>query len=56
MHGKSPTVKQKKQLNYLGLNYKNYLILQDTPNFMRIKHRISDVEQIIPKRIFEGMK
>ena len=56
MRGKRPTVRQKKQLTYMGLNCANWLIQQDTPDFMRIVHRISGQERTFSKSLLAGMK
>ena len=39
MHGKSPTLKQKKYLDTHGYCSGSWLITKDTTEFMEIKHR-----------------
>lgn len=39
--GKRPTRRQKLLLKKMGLNYDNWLIVKDTPDFMQIVHRHS---------------
>lgn len=48
-HGKNPTVKQKKLLTALKLNYENWLIVKDTPDILVIVHRISGEQRSIEK-------
>ena len=38
-HGKRPTVRQRKYLKSLRLNYDNWLVCKDTPGLMIIEHR-----------------
>ena len=48
-HGKKPTVRQKKLLTALKLNYENWLIVKDTPDILTIVHRISGEQRTISK-------
>ena len=48
-HGKNPTVRQKKLLTALKLNYENWLIVKDTPDILTIVHRISGEQRSIKK-------
>lgn len=41
-HGKKPTLYQRKQMESLGLNSDNWLVVMDTPEKMVIVHRHSD--------------
>ena len=56
MRGKKPTVRQKKQLKYMGLNPDNWLVQQDTPDYMRIVHKLSGKEKTFPKHLLTGME
>ncbi len=49
-HGKKPTVKQKKLMQYYGLNSADWLIVKDTPDEMLIVHRYSsNTTRTLPK-------
>lgn len=49
MRGKRPTIKQAKLITYMGLQYKNWLVQQDTSTYMRIVHRHSGKTRTINK-------
>lgn len=49
MHGKRPTLAQRKLIEKFKLNSDNWLIQKDTPEFMQIVHRHSDTVRRIPK-------
>lgn len=50
MHGKRPTVRQKKLIQSMGLNWENWLVTKDTPTELHLKHRHSDkTKRIIHK-------
>lgn len=51
-HGKNPTVRQKKMLTDLHLNYENWLIVKDTPDMLTVVHRVSGEQRTLNKRIF----
>lgn len=49
-HGKNPTMQQKKLMRKWHLNYKNWLVVKDTPDVMLVEHRESGRTRSIPKR------
>lgn len=55
MRGKKPSLKQKKQLKYMGLDPNNWFVQQDTPDYMRIVHRLSGKERKFSKQMLVGM-
>ena len=48
-NGKRPTVRQKKLLTALHLNYENWLIVKDTPDILTVVHRVSGEQRTIDK-------
>ena len=42
MRGKKPTVRQRKLIQSMGLNWENWLVQKDTPDYMVVVHRHSD--------------
>lgn len=48
-NGKNPTRQQKLLIKSFGLNYENWLVCKDTPEFMEIVHRLSSKTRVIPK-------
>lgn len=51
-HGKNPTVRQKKLLTTLRLNYENWLIVKDTPDILTVVHRVSGKQRTLDKSVF----
>lgn len=51
-HGKNPTVRQKKLLTALHLNYENWLIVKDTPDILTVVHRVSGKQRTLDKSVF----
>jgi len=49
MRGTKPTVRQAKLITKMGLQYKNWLVMQDTSTYMKIMHRISGQKRTINK-------
>lgn len=49
MRGTKPTVRQAKLITKMGLQYKNWLVLQDTSTYMKIIHRVSGQKKTINK-------
>lgn len=41
-HGKNPTVKQGKLMQKWGLDFRDWLVVKDTPEEMHLVHRYSD--------------
>ncbi len=56
MRGTSPTRRQKIQMEHVGLNSDNWLVIRDNIEYMRIIHRHTATERIIPKTILEAVK
>lgn len=49
MHGKKPTVAQRKFLQKSGLNSSDWFVQKDTPDVMQIVHRHSDKVKLLSK-------
>ncbi len=49
MHGKRPTVAQRKLIEKFNLNSDNWLIQKDTNEFMQMVHRVSGTVKKLPK-------
>ena len=47
--GKKPTVAQRKLISSFHLNWENWLVVEDTPTHMTIRHRITDQAKRLPK-------
>lgn len=51
-NGKKPTVAQCQLMTRWGLDYRNWLVVKDTPERMVVVHRHSDkTMRIIPKEV-----
>ena len=48
-HGKNPTVWQKKLLKSYGLNYENWLVVNEDNEKIKIIHRHTDAVRVIRK-------
>ena len=52
-HGKKPTVKQKKLMRELGLNFDSYLVERETSDELVIVHRLTDKTKVIKKELWK---
>lgn len=52
-HGKKPTVKQKKLMRELGLNFDSYLVERETSDELVIVHRLTDKTKVIRKELWK---
>lgn len=51
-HGRKPTIKQKKLMQYYNLNSADWLVVKDTPDEMVIVHRYSGhTTRTLPKGV-----
>ncbi|SHJ75207.1 DUF6906 family protein [Tepidibacter formicigenes] len=53
-HGKNPTRAQKKRIKEMGLNFKNWLVVKDTPDLFQIVNRVSGNIRTKNKRLEVG--
>lgn len=51
MHGKRPTVAQRKFIEKNGLNSSDWLVQKDTTEIMQILHRYSDKVRVLKKMV-----
>lgn len=53
-HGKKPTVAQRKLMTKWKLDWRDWLVVKDTPERMELVHRLFDkTRKIIPKGVRE---
>lgn len=53
-HGKNPTVAQRKLMTKWKLDWRDWLVVKDTPERMELVHRLFDkTRKIIPKGVRE---
>lgn len=48
-HGKKPTVAQRNWISRQDLDWKDYLVVKDTPKEMRLIHRRDKTQKTLPK-------
>lgn len=48
-HGKKPTVRQCELMRKWKLNPENWLVSKDTPEYMEVRHRLTDTVKRVPK-------
>lgn len=48
-HGKRPTVEQKKLITAAGLDWREWLVINNLPDVLIIKHRESDATRVIER-------
>lgn len=53
-HGKRPTRAQKIQLNAVGLNYENWLVVKATTEVLEVVHKYSGSIKRIPASLKKG--
>lgn len=52
-HGKRPTVKQKRLMRELGINFDSYLVERETKDELVIVHRLTDKTKTIRKELWK---
>ena len=56
MRGTNPTVRQKKMISTMGLDYRNWLVQKDTSAQLQIVHRHTGTVRVIEKECVKNGK